>query len=125
MSMKIRKASAWLLCALLGAAFAQAETEAPEFVAAEPMGGKPAPFSEAVKAPPFLFVSGMVGMKPDSSGLVEGGIGPETRATLERIRSVIEANGSSMERVVKCTVFLADIKEWGAMNEVYVGFFAA
>ena len=95
----------------------------PEFIGAAGVDDRPAPFSEAVKAPPLLFVSGAIGMKPDRSGLVEGGIGPETRATMESIKATLEANGSSMDRVVKCTVFLADIKEWAAMNEVYVTFF--
>ena len=51
------------------------------------------------------------------------GIGPETRQTLTNIKNTLEANGSSMDRVFKCTVMLADIAEWPAMNEVYVTFF--
>jgi enamine deaminase RidA (YjgF/YER057c/UK114 family) len=54
---------------------------------------------------------------------VPGGIGPETRQAMTNIRSVLERHGSSMARVVKCTAMLADIKEWGAMNEVYLTFF--
>jgi enamine deaminase RidA (YjgF/YER057c/UK114 family) len=56
---------------------------------------------------------------------VPGGIQPETRQVLENIRALLLRSGSSMDRVVKCTVFLADMREWGAMNEVYVTFFAA
>ncbi len=52
-----------------------------------------------------------------------GGIVPETRQTMENIRAELERNGSSMSRVVKCLVMLADISEWGAMNQVYVTFF--
>ena len=97
----------------------------PEFFAPPAAPGKPLPFSEAVKAPPFLYVSGSVGLEPGTMELVPGGIQPETRAALESIKAAVESHGSSMDRVVKCTVFLADIKEWAAMNEVYVTFFPA
>jgi len=81
------------------------------------------PFSEAVRAGDLLFLSGMLGTTPGTSGLVPGGIQPETRQALENIRTVVERHGGSMDRVVKCTVFLADVAEWAAMNEVYVEFF--
>lgn len=79
-------------------------------------------FSEAVRVGPLLFLSGKLGTVP-GQGLIEGGIQPETRQTLENIKSALEDYGSSMDEVVKCTVFLADIAEWSAMNEVYVTFF--
>jgi reactive intermediate/imine deaminase len=70
----------------------------------------------------LLFLSGQIGVT--STGvLVAGGIGPETRQTLENIRDVLQRTGSSMERVVKCTVMLADMREWDAMNIVYASFF--
>lgn len=81
------------------------------------------PFSEAVQAGPLLFLSGMLGNKPGSMELVPGGIQAETRATMEKIRAAVERHGSSMDQVVKCTVFLADMEEWAAMNEVYIEFF--
>ena len=60
----------------------------------------------------------------DSTGhLVPGGIGPETAQALANIRGLLEARGSGMDRVVKCTAMLADISEWGAMNREYVRFF--
>ena len=55
--------------------------------------------------------------------LVEGGIQAETRQTMDNIRAVLERNGSSMDRVVKCLIMLDDVGEWGAMNEVYVTYF--
>jgi reactive intermediate/imine deaminase len=109
-----------LLPLLLSAACAPAH-HAPEFIAASP-GGPARPFSPAVRANGFLILSGQVGT--DSTGkVVRGGIQPETRQAMENIRALLAKNGSSMDRVVKCTVFLADMKEWGAMNEVYVTFF--
>jgi reactive intermediate/imine deaminase len=80
------------------------------------------PFSEAVRVGSMLYLSGAVGI--DARGaLVPGGIGPETDQALENIRSVLERHGSSMERVVKCTVMLADMAEWAEMNGVYVEHF--
>ena len=85
-------------------------------------GNRSLPFSAAVRVGDVLYLSGQLGT--DSTGaLVAGGIEPETRQTMENIRAVLEANGSSMDRVVKCLVMLADMGEWGAMNQVYVTFF--
>ena len=81
------------------------------------------PFSSAVRVGDTLYVSGAIGYDRESAALVPGGIRPETRKTLENIAATVEAFGSSMDRVVKCTVFLADMSEWGAMNEVYTTFF--
>lgn len=94
----------------------------PEFLAAT--SGPVRPFSPAVRANGFLFLAGQIGT--DSTGrLVTGGIQAETRQTMENIRAVLLRSGSSLDRVVKCTAFLADMREWAAMNEVYVTFFAA
>jgi reactive intermediate/imine deaminase len=80
------------------------------------------PFSDAVRVGRTLYLSGQLGT--DSTGhLVPGGIRPETRQALQNIKRVLEANGSSLDDVVKCTVMLADIQDWPAMNEVYVTFF--
>lgn len=81
------------------------------------------PFSEAVRVGDLLYLSGQLGNTPGNRAIVPGGIGPETRQTLENIKAALERHGSSLDRVVKCTVFLADIKEWEAMNEVYRTFF--
>jgi reactive intermediate/imine deaminase len=80
------------------------------------------PFSTAVRVGDMLYLSGQIGTVPEQ-GLVSGGIGPETRQTLENIEAVLEYVGSSLDRVVKCTVFLADIADYAAMNEVYRTFF--
>ncbi len=81
------------------------------------------PFSSAVRVGNLLFLSGMLGNKPGTIELAEGGIQGETQQTLDNIKRVVEQFGSSMDKVVKCTVFLADIAEWGAMNEVYKTYF--
>jgi reactive intermediate/imine deaminase len=81
------------------------------------------PFSEAVRVGNTLYLSGQIGNRPGTAELVPGGIAEETRQTLENIRSVLERHGSSLDRIVKCTIFLADIAEWPKMNEVYATFF--
>lgn len=73
--------------------------------------------SSAVKVGSTLYLSGQLGLGG------ERGIQPETRATMENIKGLLEENGATMDDVVKCTVFLADFSEWGAMNEVYTTYF--
>mgnify|MGYP001819574054 CR=1 FL=1 len=82
------------------------------------------PFSEAVRVGDMLYLSGKIGNIPGTRNLAEGGIAGETRQALENIKATLEKYGSSMDEVVKCTVFLADIAEWAAMNEVYVTYFS-
>jgi 2-iminobutanoate/2-iminopropanoate deaminase len=83
------------------------------------------PFSAAVLAGHTLYLSGNLGNVPGTMDLVAGGIQAETRQTMENIKATVESAGSSMDRVVKCSVFMADISEWGAMNEVYRTYFKA
>jgi reactive intermediate/imine deaminase len=81
------------------------------------------PFSSAVRVDNTLYLSGNLGNIPGTLDLAEGGISGETQQTMENIKRVLEQFGSSMDEVVKCTVFLADMAEWGAMNEVYKTYF--
>ena len=94
-----------------------------EYLAAPGSEEADLPFSAAVRVGDTLYLSGMIGLKPGTMELAEGGIQGETRQTLENMSQRLQDFGSSMESVVKCTVFLADISEWGAMNEVYATFF--
>ena len=113
------------LVAATGSACAGRRGAAPvEFLT--PYGAPTRPFSPAVRVGDLLFLSGQIGTDASAGGtLVPGGIGPETRRTLENIRDVLQRTGSSMDRVVKCTVMLADMREWDAMNVVYAEFFPA
>jgi len=94
-----------------------------EFLSPPAMQALNLPLSDAVRAGKLLFLSGKIGNVPGSMTLVSGGIQAETRQTMEHIRRSLERYGASMDQVVKCTVFLADMREWGAMNEVYSSFF--
>ena len=81
------------------------------------------PFSAAVLAGHTLYVSGNIGNVPGTMELVSGGIQAETRQTMDNVKATVESAGLSMDRIVKCSVFMADISEWGAMNEVYRTYF--
>lgn len=81
------------------------------------------PFSAAVRVDEMLYLSGNIGNMPGTLELAPGGIAGETRQTMENIKATLEQFGSSLDRVVKCTVFLADMGEWAAMNEVYRTYF--
>jgi len=98
---------------------------APQFYPAGDSALRGMPFSEAVQVGNLLIVSGQIGNVPGRLELVPGGIGPESRQALENMRAILERHGTSMKDVVKCTVFLADIGEWGAFNAVYREFFSA
>ena len=95
-------------------------TPSPEFLT--PYGPPRNPFSPAVRVGNLLFLAGEIGT--DSLGrVVPGGIQAEARQTLNNIKRTLEVSGSSLDRVVKCTVFMADMKEWPAMNEIYATYF--
>lgn len=81
------------------------------------------PFSESRRSGDTLYLAGAIGRAPGASALVPGGIGPETEQVLRNLETVLKAEGGTLADVVKCTVFLADMAEWPAMNKVYVQFF--
>lgn len=81
------------------------------------------PYSQGVKANGFLFLSGQVALDPASGQLVAGDIRAQTERVLKNLEAVLEAAGGSLEAVVKTTVFLADLNDFAAMNEVYARFF--
>ena len=81
------------------------------------------PYSQAIKANGFIFASGQIPLNPVTMQIVEGGIREQTERVLTNLGAVLEASDSSLDRVVKTTVFLADLNDFGEMNEVYGKFF--
>jgi 2-iminobutanoate/2-iminopropanoate deaminase len=81
------------------------------------------PYSQAIKAGGFVFVSGQISIDPLTGQFVAGSVAEQTEQVLKNLSAVLEAAGSSIDQVVKTTVFLADMKEFNAMNEVYGKFF--
>ena len=94
-----------------------------EFINAEGLSLQNLPFSLAVKYDNIIYVSGQIGFAVETGKLVEGGIIPETKQTMENIKMILEQNGSSMEKVIKCTCVLVDYSELGQMNSEYIKFF--
>ncbi len=81
------------------------------------------PYSVAIKAGPFLFCSGQLGLDPESGNIVAGGVEAETRQACINVKSVLEAGGTNLLNVVKTTVFLRDMNDFAKMNAVYGEFF--
>lgn len=81
-------------------------------------------YSLAVRHGNLVFVAGMTGVDPKTQQIVPGGIGPETRQTLENMKSILEAAGATLADVAECTVFLVDMRDYAGMNEAYGQFFA-
>jgi 2-iminobutanoate/2-iminopropanoate deaminase len=81
------------------------------------------PYSQGIRAGGFLFTAGQVGFDPASGELVDGGISEQTERVLQNIRSILESAGADLSQVVKTTVFLVDMADFAAMNEVYARVF--
>lgn len=118
-------AAAALLCAPFAANAQQAAMPMPPLAEyLTPFGPPTRPFSPAVRVGNLIFLSGQIGTDASAQGaLVPGGIEAETRQTLNNIKRTLEAVGSGMHKVVKCTVMMADMAEWDRMNVVYRTFF--
>lgn len=81
------------------------------------------PYSQAIRAGGWIWVSGQIGLDPASGRLVDGGVEAEARQALGHLKSILEAAGSDLSRVVKATVYLVDMGEFDAVNRVYASFF--
>jgi 2-iminobutanoate/2-iminopropanoate deaminase len=81
------------------------------------------PYSQAIRANGFVFVSGQIPLDPASGQLIQGGIAEQTERVLENLKAILEAAGSSLNHAVKVGVFLKDMSEFGQMNEVYARYF--
>jgi 2-iminobutanoate/2-iminopropanoate deaminase len=95
-----------------------------EIIQTDNAPGAIGPYSQAIKAGGFVFVSGQIPTDPQTGEFVAGGITEQTEQVLKNLKAVLEASGSSLAHVVKTTVFLADMKEFSGMNEVYATFFS-
>ena len=81
------------------------------------------PYSQAIKANGLVFASGQIPLDPKTMQIIEGGVREQTERVMNNLKAVLEAAGSSFDRVVKTTVFLADLNDFADMNEVYGRFF--
>ena len=83
------------------------------------------PYSQAIRAGSLLFVSGQIPLDPETSTLVEGDVRVQTHRVFRSLAGILEAAGTSLERVVRATVYLADMNDFAAMNEVYATYFSS
>lgn len=83
------------------------------------------PYSQAIQTDTMVYTAGQVGFDPATSKMVDGGIEEQTHRALTNIKAILEAAGTSMERVVKTTVFMTDLGQFSAMNQVYATFFSS
>lgn len=114
-----------LALALIGAAALAAQPQGPAKAVVQTDRAPKAigPYSQAITAGGLIFCSGQLGINAADGKLVPGGIEAETRQALENLKAVLEKAGSSLDRIVKTTVILADMAEFAAMNKVYAEFF--
>ena len=108
---------------ILGFILAAASAQSADYLVSEEAKALDLPFSDAVRVGNLLVLSGQLGNLPGTTELAPGGMAGEARQAMENIKAILERNGSSMDKVVKCTVMLTDIAEWPAFNEVYVTYF--
>ncbi|MDH5508134.1 MAG: Rid family detoxifying hydrolase [Anaerolineae bacterium] len=99
--------------------------QAPQKQVIIPAGGaKPlAPYSPGIRAGHLVFTAGQIGLDPETNKLVPGGVSAETRQTLNNLKTILEAAGSSLAQVVKTTVFMTDMNNYAAINTIYGEFF--
>jgi len=112
----------WLILATSSKAFAAKQASAEYLISPATLAEK-LPFSDAVRVGNMLYLSGQIGLDPKTGKLAPGGVAGETRQIMKNIKATLEMYGSSMDEVVKCTIFMDDISKWGEMNKVYVSFF--
>jgi 2-iminobutanoate/2-iminopropanoate deaminase len=96
-----------------------------EVIKTDKAGPPVGPYSQGIRAGGFIFVAGEKGMDPLTKQIVPGGIEAETRQTLENIKAILEAGGSSIDRIVSTFVFMTDLADFQKMNEIYAEYFTA
>lgn len=110
------------ICLAIAAATALANDRT-DYIVSPENKGLGLPFSDAVRVGDMIYLSGTLGVEPGTMKLVPGGIEPETRQLMANMKRVLEANDSSLDRIVKCTVMMADIDEWPRFNAIYITYF--
>jgi 2-iminobutanoate/2-iminopropanoate deaminase len=80
------------------------------------------PYEQAIKVNGFVYTAGQIPIEPQTGNFIDGGIAAQTGQVLENLKAVLEAAGSSLDRVIKATVFLKNMADFGAMNEVYAAY---
>ena len=95
-----------------------------EIISTENAPGAIGPYSQAVKTENMVFVSGQIPIDPQTGEFVSNDVGEQTRQVLKNLSAVLEAAGSDLNNVVKTTVFLADMNDFAAMNEIYAEYFS-
>lgn len=113
------------LAAALGCCATLAQAEDVTFLNSGAVVPTTLPFSEMVIVGDTLYLSGQIGNLPGTLTLAEGGIAGQSKQVMDNIATSLEAHGYTMANLVKCTVMLADISEWGTFNEIYAGYFEA
>lgn len=83
------------------------------------------PYSQAIRANGFIFISGQIALDPASGAIVDGDVRAQTERVMENLKGIVEAAGSSLDKVVKTSVFLKDMNDFAAMNEIYGRYFPA
>ncbi len=96
-----------------------------QVISTENAPGAVGPYSQAIVANGFVFASGQIALDKDTMKLIDGDVQAQTRKALENVEAVLTAAGTDISKAVKVTVFLADINDFGAMNEIYAGVFDA
>ena len=116
------KQAALLILTLLLQAFTISAAEV-EYLNSEATASMELPFSDAVRVGDVIILSGQLGIVPGEFRLVEGGIEAETHQIFANISGILEQQGSSLDKVFKCTVIMEEIGEWPAFNEIYMTYF--
>jgi len=122
-SLKLAAFCVAVVVSIIGVSASAHAEEAVEHVNTGRVLPKGLPFSEAVRVGQTLYLSGMIGIKPGTMDLAQGGIAAEARQTMDNIKSLLASQGYTMNDVVKCTIMLADISEWPVFNDVYRTYF--
>jgi 2-iminobutanoate/2-iminopropanoate deaminase len=94
-----------------------------EVIKTDKAGAPIGPYNQGIRAGGFVFVAGEKGIDPKTNKMVPGGTGPETRQTLENIKAILEAAGSSLDKAVATQVYMVDIGEFAEMNKIYAEYF--